>query len=77
MAHVIQELYAAIAVGEDGDEGVIGYRDRAGETWIPLVGSDRGRYESIKALAASVARKQGIKVMMCRFTIREELEELT
>lgn len=71
----ITEMYAFIAedTGPD-DEGVIGFTTSTG--WIPMVGADMKRVDSLRPIATSIARDLGKRVKLIRFTNREELEEI-
>ncbi len=71
----ITEIYAFITTdtGPD-DEGIIA--SLVGNTWIPLVGADSARLDSLRLLATHVARELGKSVKLVRFTNREELEDI-
>ena len=68
----IEEMYAFVAEdkGPD-DEGIIGFMAETG--WMPMVGADMARVESLKPIAQHVARATGKKIKLLRFTKREEL----
>lgn len=68
----IQEMYAFI-VEDSGpdDEGVIGIQSEEG--WLPLVGADMARVESLKPIARGIGNKIGKKVKLVHFTNREDL----
>lgn len=72
----IEEMFAFVAedTGPD-DEGIIGARTAMG--WVPLVGADMARVESLKPFAMDIARATGKKVKLLRFTTREEVEVIT
>lgn len=53
--HRIKELYAFVAIDEDGDEGIMGMQ--TGDTWMPLIGSDMPRVESLKPIAEEISRQ--------------------
>ena len=68
----ITEMYAFIVedTGPD-DEGVVAFnRDGA---WIPMVGADMKRVESLRPIAHNLARKLGKPVKLIHFTQREDL----
>lgn len=68
----IMEMYAFVAEDEGPeDEGIIGFKSCTG--WMPMVGSDMARVESLRPLARAVSRGTGKKVKLIRFTKREEL----
>lgn len=72
----IEEMYAFVAedAGPD-DEGVVGMNTGLG--WVPLVGADMARVESLKPIAQQIAKQTGKKVKLLHFTTREELEIIT
>jgi hypothetical protein len=49
---------------------------RIGGEWMPLVGADRARVDSMRPLAQQVADISGCKITLLRFSVREELETL-
>jgi hypothetical protein len=71
---VISEMYAFVTAEPGEDEGVIAVK--VGGTFMPLVGADLARVDSMRAMAQSVVNNSGIKVKLLRFRVREELEIL-
>jgi len=68
----IMEMYAFVAEDKDPeDEGIIGFM--AGTGWMPLVGADMARVDSLKPIARDISRNTGKTVKLIRFTNREEL----
>jgi len=68
-------MFAFISVDEcPEDEGIVAAR--IGDTWMPLVGADMDRVESLKPLAMGVARLTGKRIVLARFGVREDLEEI-
>jgi len=73
----IESMYAFIAVDpEDDTEGIISMATATGH--MPLVGADMARAESLKPLAAEVAKQLGMegRVKLVHFTNRTEVETL-
>ncbi len=71
----IDALFAFISVDEGPeDEGIVAAR--MGNMWMPLVGADMDRVESLKPLAVGVARLTGKRIVLAKFSVREDLEEL-
>jgi len=71
----IDVLFAFISVNEGlEDEGVVAAL--VGDTWMPLVGADMDRVESLKPLAVEVARVTGKRIVLAKFGNREDLEEI-
>lgn len=74
----IEQMYAFIVedTGPD-DEGVVAIQSEEGDygrIWLPLVGADMARVNSLKPLAAGIGNQIGKKVKLVHFTNREELE---
>ena len=71
----IEEMYAFVAEdkGPD-DEGVVGFMADTG--WMPMVGADMARVESLRPIAEAAARASGKPVKLLRFTTREEVEAI-
>jgi len=70
----IEEMFAFVAEDETG-EGVIGMTMPDG-MWMPLVGADMARAESLKKHAKEIGRVSGKKITLLKFTTRETIEEL-
>ena len=75
----IEEMYAFIAEesGPD-DEGVIAIQSPPGDDgktlWLPLVGADMARVESLRPIAQGIGHQLGKKVTLVHFSNREDLE---
>ena len=70
----IDEIWAYIATDTSpNDEGIAAFLV-PGKAWIPMVGADKERMESLRATAQKVADGSGSPVTLCRFSVREELE---
>lgn len=68
----IEEMFAFVT--EDSgpeDEGIVGMNTGAG--WMPLVGADMARVESLKPIAKQIAAVTGKRIKILHFTQREEL----
>jgi len=77
----IESMYAFIAedTGPD-DEGVIGIQAISREyapIWLPLVGADMARANSLRPIAQGIAHKLGKKVTLVHFSNREDVELIT
>lgn len=69
-------MFAWVTTDKDeNDEGIIGFR--FGDQWMPLVGADKARIQSLKAQALAVATSTGKPVKLIHFSVREELEIIT
>ena len=70
----VTEMYAFLAVGDDGEEGVPSFY--ACGMMLPLVAADAARVESLRAMARQVVAKSGRPVTLARFTVREDVETI-
>lgn len=68
---VIDKMYAFIADNPEG-EGVIGMHTPMG--WVPFVGADIARVESLRAHAEDIANKTGKEIKLVFFSERTEIE---
>ncbi|MBA7486496.1 hypothetical protein ES707_22056 [subsurface metagenome] len=76
----IEQMYAFIIedTGPD-DEGVIAIQSmegNQGRIWLPLVGADMARVESLKPIARGIGEQQGKKVKLVQFVQRQDLGEI-
>lgn len=75
----IEEMYAFIVEdsGSD-DEGVIGIQTGPGDggqrLWLPLVGADMARVNSLRPIAQGIGHQIGKKVTLVHFSNRQDLE---
>lgn len=69
----IDELLAWISVDPDGNEGIIGAK-LLGDTFLPFVGADRARIESLRGKAREISMLTGHPIRLVRFSKREVLE---
>lgn len=72
LGYRITELWAWLAVHEDGDEGVSAAS--LGGVMMPLLGADRARVESLRPYAEMSARATGKRVVLARFDVRTDVE---
>ena len=71
----IKELFAFISIDEDPeDEGIIAAK--FGDVWMPLVGADQKRIDSLRAIAKQIAKATGKYVILAKFTHREDVETI-
>lgn len=69
----IDEMYAFIATDEDGQEGICAFQIESG-LWMPMVGADLKRVDSLRPIARSIVLATGRQIEVCKFTNREHLE---
>lgn len=68
----IETCFAFVVIDDDGTEGVIGAN--MDDTWVPLMGADEERVDSLRPLAQLISTAVGKEVTLLRFGGREELE---
>lgn len=73
---VIDELWAWVSLGPDGDEGLLAAPTLGPGSLVPLVGADKERMESLRPLAQAMADAFGVNANLLRFSSRELLEHL-
>lgn len=73
MGFVIQEIHALVAIGEDGDEGVISMQ--FGNVHMPFIIADKVRFEQLlpKAMAACAIGQKQLKIL--KFSTREDVTD--
>lgn len=70
----INEMYAFVAVDDDGTEGVCAFP--LDGVWMPMVGADSARVEALRPMAQQMATGLGKNVEIVRFTLRESIETI-
>lgn len=70
----IDVIYAYIASGPEG-EGICAFHGRDG-MWLPMVGADIARIESLREHAREMVKKTGQPLKLVKFSVREELETI-
>ena len=74
--HRVQALYAFLAIDPDDDEAVPAFHDAQTGYFMPLVGSDLVRVESLREMAQRIATRSGHRITLVKFTTREDVEVL-
>jgi hypothetical protein len=72
MAITIDELYAFVAVDDDGNEGIAAFLKDG--VWYPMVGADMERIDDLRPRAKKVAELGGVLIKLCKFSARDEVE---
>jgi hypothetical protein len=70
----IDSMYAFIAKDKEGEEGVVGMKTHDG--WIPMVGADMDRVNSLMPIAKMIAEQTGVTIKLYLFTGRTEITEI-
>lgn len=68
----VESMYAFLVVDDDGTEGVPAFFTDGG--WMPLVGADMERVESLRNVARGLATDLGKRITLVEFTTRTEKE---
>lgn len=71
----IETLYAFIVRDDDGTEGIVGSLMPDGR-WMPLVGADTKRIESLEPFAQEAADATGKTIQIVHFTKREHVRNI-
>lgn len=69
----IDEMFAFLGIDDDG-EGIVGFKGPRG--WMPMVGADMARVESFREMAQEVANLSGRRIVVAKFSIREDIETI-
>jgi len=70
----IDQLFAFIVKDRDGTEGVAGFLDVERGTWLPMVGADLARVESLRPIAEDLARRLHLPITLAYFSGRRNVE---
>ena len=71
----IESIFAFVTedTGPD-DEGIIGFNSGIG--WVPMVGADMARVESLRPMAQRVANETGKPIKVLKFEIRFDIDKI-
>lgn len=69
----IDQVWVFVAQDDAGNEGVCAFN--AGNLgWLPMVAADEKRVASLRETAAQMAKTSGDKIVLCKFSVRDEVE---
>ncbi len=72
----IEQLIAFVAVDKDEiDEGIAAFLSHS-DVWMPMIGADDARIESLRPFAQDIANRTGKTIHVLRFTGREVVETI-
>ena len=76
MPHV-GAVWCFLSKDDDGDEAMCGFR-MPGQSggWMAMIAADEKRVESLRRLAGIIAAQTGKKIVLAKFTMREDLETI-
>lgn len=69
---VINEMFAFVAINDEGDEGLMSMQTERGQ--LPLVGADMERIDLLRPLAQKFAKDCETEVRLMKFSQMEVLE---
>lgn len=71
----ISEMYAFVSE-DDGpeDEGVVAFLDPTTGAWMPLIGADIHRVDSLRKMAQRISTATKKPIHLVRFLVREDME---
>ncbi len=73
MSFVIKKLWAYLAVGADGEEGIMGMK--MGDSWMPFVMGSEKLIESLRPIVKGLAAMEPDKtVRLVSFSTRTDIE---
>jgi len=74
----IRALYAYLSheKGDPDDEGVTAFMPGLSGQWMPMVGADKERMESLRPIAQGLANESGQKITLVKFSVRTDLETI-
>jgi hypothetical protein len=70
----IDQVWMAVSVDGEGNEGVCAFYDPVVASWIPLVAADPARLADINRMAAALAVERGILIKVIKLSTREEFD---
>jgi hypothetical protein len=71
----ITEAFAFVMADDDGTEGVPGYLSKG--TWMPMVGTDLARVESLMPVAQEIANVARKPIRVVKFTGMQQIGEIS
>jgi hypothetical protein len=69
----IDRMFAFVAIDFAGDEGLCAFLDRSSGSWMPMVGADMRRVESLRAEAQAIANLSGKTIEVLEFSVRKTI----
>ena len=73
MAFTITKLTAFVAIDEDNEEGIMGFRSADG--WMPLVCANEARVKSMYPVAEQISKVSGKSYRILQFSQRKDVTE--
>lgn len=70
----VEEVWAYVYEEADGNEGIPAFLLEGPQIWMPMIGADRTRVESLRPYAQKIANSTGKQLTLVRFGFRQEME---
>jgi len=67
----IKEIIAFTIIDDDDEEGIIAMLH--GDIWMPLIASDRVRFDQLRPIAEDIARQKGKPLNILKFKLIERV----
>jgi hypothetical protein len=74
MAFKIESLTAFVAIDENGDEGILGFKGQ-NNTWLPLICADEERVKQMYPIAEAITRSSKKPFRVVQFLVRVDITE--
>lgn len=75
MAFKIESVTAFVAIDEDGEEGIMGFKNPMDGTWMPLVCADEKRVEKMYPMAEAISNISGKPYRVLQFMVRMDITD--
>jgi hypothetical protein len=69
----VQKIYVYLSYDKDGKEGLCAFFNEERAQWFPMVAADPRQAEKMRSLAADMAAKSDMRVVLVEFSCRRDL----
>lgn len=73
----VHQMFAFVATGEDGEEGVMAFSNPGDNLFMPMVGADLERAVSLVPMADRISEASGLPYRIRKFTEWEDVTDST
>lgn len=73
---VIKKIWAYLAIGPGGEEGIAAFQSGGVDTWMPMTCSCEETIKKLKPVAIQIRKKSGCKMKLVCFSERTDIEEI-
>lgn len=60
MPNIINSIFAFVAIDSDGHEGIMAFQDSYTNMFMPMIGADMKRVDSLREMAERIKEDSGI-----------------